>query len=280
MSRWFRFYDDSVNDPKLLRLPDDLYRAWTILLCFASKNEGTLPPADDIALALRMKPAKVCEWITKLVRAGLIDQTGNSFAPHNWGDRQYKSDSSAERMKRHRHKQRDVTPTVTSDVTVTVQNRTETETETEQIQKDSEANASGAEAPPDPAIPERDYFIRGREVLGSKSGAMIANLLKAKGRNVALARAALEEASQKQSPVEYVAAICRGGNHGNGSNYHRTDPAAGRATAREAHHVATMGGAALRYLQEGKSTGPRRDSPDGAGPAGGPDPHKGTENAH
>lgn len=74
----------------------------------------------------------------------------------------------------------------------------------------SEANASGAEAPLDPSIPERDYFLRGREVLGSKSGAMIANLLKAKGKNVALARAALEEASQKQSPMEFVAAICRG----------------------------------------------------------------------
>lgn len=76
-------------------------------------------------------------------------------------------------------------------------------------EKDSEAKASGAEAP-DPSIPEREYFLRGREILGSKSGAMIANLLKAKGRNVALARAALEEASQKQSPIEYVAAICRG----------------------------------------------------------------------
>ena len=76
--------------------------------------------------------------------------------------------------------------------------------------KDSEANASGADAPPDPAIPEREYFLRGREVLGTKAGAMIANLLKAKGRNVALARAALEEASQKQNPLEYVAAICRG----------------------------------------------------------------------
>ena len=77
-------------------------------------------------------------------------------------------------------------------------------------EENSEANASGADAPPDPAIPEREYFERGRKVLGPKAGAMIANLLKAKGRNVALARAALEEASQKQKPMEYVAAICRG----------------------------------------------------------------------
>ncbi len=73
---------------------------------------------------------------------------------------------------------------------------------------ETEANASAS--PPDPSIPEREYFVRGREVLGKGAGAMIANLLKAKGRNVSLARAALEEASQKQKPLEYVAAICRG----------------------------------------------------------------------
>jgi hypothetical protein len=74
----------------------------------------------------------------------------------------------------------------------------------------TEKEATASAAPADPSIPERDYFERGRKVLGPKSGAMIANLLKAKGRNVALARAALEEASQKQKPMEYVAAICRG----------------------------------------------------------------------
>lgn len=75
-------------------------------------------------------------------------------------------------------------------------------------QREEEATASAA--PPDPAVPEREYFERGREVLGKGAGAMIANLLKSQGRNVALARAALEQASQKQKPIEYIAAICRG----------------------------------------------------------------------
>jgi hypothetical protein len=68
--------------------------------------------------------------------------------------------------------------------------------------------------------------------------------------------------------------------NGNGNSDHRTNPAAGRATAREAQHVATMGGAALRYLQEGKSAGTRRDLPDDADAAGGPDAVKGAKNAH
>ncbi len=77
-------------------------------------------------------------------------------------------------------------------------------------EKDSEANASGADAPPDPSIPEREYFLRGREVLGKGAGGLIGKLLKSRGGNVALARAAIEQASQKQNPTEYVAAICRG----------------------------------------------------------------------
>lgn len=69
---------------------------------------------------------------------------------------------------------------------------------------------NGADAPADPSIPEREYFVRGREVLGKGAGGLIGKLLKAKGGNVALARAAVEQASQKQQPTEYVAAICRG----------------------------------------------------------------------
>jgi hypothetical protein len=61
-------------------------------------------------------------------------------------------------------------------------------------------------------------------------------------------------------------AIDWGGN-GNAISNHRTDTAAGRATARELDQVAAMGGAALRYLQERKSAGSGRPSPDGAGVA-------------
>lgn len=74
----------------------------------------------------------------------------------------------------------------------------------------SEAKASGASAPLDPAIPEREYFLRGREVLGKGAGGLIAKLLKAKGMNVALARAAIEQASTKQNPAEYIGAAIRG----------------------------------------------------------------------
>jgi hypothetical protein len=57
---------------------------------------------------------------------------------------------------------------------------------------------------------EADLFDRGKAILGGSAGGLIKNLLKAKGGNIALARAAIETASTKQDPREYIAACIRG----------------------------------------------------------------------
>lgn len=51
-----------------------------------------------------------------------------------------------------------------------------------------------------------------------------------------------------------------GGKNGNAISSYRTDPGAGRATAREAQHVASVGDAALRYLRQSKPAGPDRET--------------------
>jgi hypothetical protein len=102
MSRWFRFYGDAINDPKILKLPEATRWHWTAILCVASMNGGILPLLDDIAIQLRVTPSKATEIISTLVRAGLLDKTETGFEPHNWRCRQYKSDVSTERVKRFR----------------------------------------------------------------------------------------------------------------------------------------------------------------------------------
>lgn len=132
MSQWWRAYNSSIDNPKLLKLSDAMHRAWYTLQCVASENDGTLPATEDIAARLRMKPAKVAEWITKLVQAKLIDNNNGVFAPHNWDTRQYKSDAAdptaAQRMKRYRENKR-------NDRNLPV---TQIRPETEQIQSDDE----------------------------------------------------------------------------------------------------------------------------------------------
>lgn len=59
---------------------------------------------------------------------------------------------------------------------------------------------------------ERDYFRRGKEILGASAGGLLVKLLQAKKKNVHIARAALEMASEKHNPREYVGAVIAGGN--------------------------------------------------------------------
>lgn len=60
-----------------------------------------------------------------------------------------------------------------------------------------------------PPTPEAALFARGREMLGASAGGLIKRLLKAKDGNVALARAALETASTKGNPREYIGGVLR-----------------------------------------------------------------------
>lgn len=64
---------------------------------------------------------------------------------------------------------------------------------------------------------ERELFSRGKQVLGKSSGGVIANLLKAKGGDIALARSVIETASTKQNPNEYVGGAIRAGKGKNGA---------------------------------------------------------------
>lgn len=59
--------------------------------------------------------------------------------------------------------------------------------------------------------PEKELFDRGKQVLGKSAGGLIVKLLRAKGGNIALTRAAIEQASTKQNPGEYIAAAIKGG---------------------------------------------------------------------
>lgn len=126
MSRWFRVYDDLIDDPKVQRLSAELFRALVNLWCLASNNDGKLPTVDVMAFKLRVREDRLNKMLVELKRCGLIDVTDHGMVPHNWSGRQYKSDVSNERVKRHRERKRNTD--------VTLQERpqsTETEAETE-----------------------------------------------------------------------------------------------------------------------------------------------------
>lgn len=139
MSRWFRLYDEMLDDPKAQRLPPQDFKIWINLLCLASRNDGKLPCISDIAFALRISENDAVTMVERLHIAGLIDKRnggpdGFHYSPHGWEKRQYKSDNSADRVKKHREK-RNGECNVSCNVTETPPD-TETDTETETDKKD------------------------------------------------------------------------------------------------------------------------------------------------
>lgn len=135
--RWFRLYEELVDDPKVQRLPGDTFKALVNLWCLASRNDGVLPSDEDIAFSLRMAPAKVQRLLADLRLVGLVEDGGEGVTrPHNWTGRQFKSDVSNERVKQHRQRQRNVTPAVTAAL-----HATPPDSETEQIQSRTEADS-------------------------------------------------------------------------------------------------------------------------------------------
>ena len=139
MSRWFRFYDCALDDPKVQKLPAELFKIWVNLLCVASRNDGLLPPIDDLAFMLRKDASALSLHVSELQVIGLIDESEQGLTPHNWSTRQYQSDNSAERVRKHREAKRhsNVSPVtecnVTSNDDVSYQNRYRADTETDII---------------------------------------------------------------------------------------------------------------------------------------------------
>jgi hypothetical protein len=142
MSRWFRFYDAALDDPKVQRLPDPAFRAWVNLMCLASRNGGKIPEnVQDLSFALRKSARKTRELLQVLISSGLVDAIENGFEPHNWAVRQYKSDVSTDRVKRSRQRSRNV-------------DETPPDTEQIQIQKVSKTPAKADVAVPKPVLPD------------------------------------------------------------------------------------------------------------------------------
>lgn len=108
---WFRCYDELVDDPKVQMLSDRNFRALVNIWCLASRNDGALPPIDQVAFSLRMKAKQLSEIFGQLTAADLLEDEEGVVRPHNWAGRQFKSDvtdpTAADRNRRYRERNAD-----------------------------------------------------------------------------------------------------------------------------------------------------------------------------
>lgn len=142
-SPWFRYHANVINSKRVQKLPDDLFKFWIncqSMLCLENVGaSGKMPPAEDCAYLVRMSVEQLVHNYEKLVDAGLMvkrietkcnenvteNETKSTVSSSknetlfetekynyflkNWGKKQYKSDSSTERVKRFRERSKDVT---------------------------------------------------------------------------------------------------------------------------------------------------------------------------
>jgi hypothetical protein len=126
MMQWFRFYNEFAFDPKIQTMSETLQRRFTMLLCLQSNDDLQKLTPNEIAFALRITTEDLLETKKVFIKKGFIDE---EFTILNWDKRQYISDNSTQRVRKHRQKQDETLQKRSETVTVTppeqIQNRTE-----------------------------------------------------------------------------------------------------------------------------------------------------------
>ena len=131
--RWFRLYEEILDDPKMSELTDFQFRCLINLMSMASQCEvrGKLTQSQEqIAWRLRVKKNLLGNVIQKLVQLNILSNGDGCLSFINWNKRQFDSDDVTARVKRYRKR--------FSNVTVTAPDTdTDTDTEREEVKEET-----------------------------------------------------------------------------------------------------------------------------------------------
>jgi uncharacterized phage protein (TIGR02220 family) len=121
--KWFRLYDEILDDPKMMALSAKEFQTWILLLCLANRETAgkrgeICRDFATISRQLHGENRTISQILKRFIELGLIQENGKSIRIVNWDKRQFKSDDVLQRVKRYRN------------VTVTAPD-TDTDTDTE-----------------------------------------------------------------------------------------------------------------------------------------------------
>lgn len=113
---WIKLFIEVLDDPKMGRLPDWLWRRAIELFLLAGENgnDGLLQPVMDMAWRLRTSIEKLTESLQALSQVGVVHETPSGWVVTHFQERQAAmtvAERQAEYRKRHSNKK------VTKDVT-------------------------------------------------------------------------------------------------------------------------------------------------------------------
>lgn len=149
---WMRLYAEFATDPKVQMMSEAMQRRLIMLFCLQCGNGietfYVTERETSIAFALRISSEEIADTKAEFVRRGFIN---DDWTLRNWGKRQYASDSSTARVRKHREaKKQDATEPCnkvkrSSNAPEQIQNRTEEE------QSSLRSDSSSATPPTPPA---------------------------------------------------------------------------------------------------------------------------------
>ena len=222
MKAWFRHYVGMTRDDKLMsvaaksRQPlDRVLYVWIAILESASECENSgrydVDP-EMVAYNIRCEPSDVTAIMLALEVAGRL----SNGVVCQWSARQFESDSSRDRMRRHRNRQNgggngqkphSDAPKNHSDNDVLDGDVTVTAPDTDTDKKEDPVLTNGRQAAeliddaaveilgPDPAMDaEANLYRTGKQLLGKSSGGLITKLLKAHNGNFSAAQERVDRA--------------------------------------------------------------------------------------
>lgn len=126
-NQWFRMYAEFATDPKVQMMSETFQRRLMMLFCLRCNGNETFHD-EEVMFQLRISPE---EW--QATKAEFIAKKfiGEDNKILNWDKRQYRSDSSTERVRKYREtkKQGDETPCNVSVTPPDTEQNTDTETD-------------------------------------------------------------------------------------------------------------------------------------------------------
>ena len=128
---WFRLYSEFAHDPKVQMLSEAMQRRYVMLLCLRCSETLETLHETELAFQMRLDETELLETKKLFISKNFIDKNWNIL---NWNKRQFVSDSSTMRVRKHRNKKKQVG---NDDETLQKQpsNAIDTDTDKNQIQK-------------------------------------------------------------------------------------------------------------------------------------------------
>jgi len=100
---WFRCYSEFATDAKVQIMPEHMQRRLIMLFCLRCSNALATLHETELCFALRISEQELQETKELFIKKDFIDDAWNILS---WDRRQYISDTSTERSRRHREKKR------------------------------------------------------------------------------------------------------------------------------------------------------------------------------